>query len=979
MNNENVQASSSLYNGFKLTTGGSNDPLLPKLERAINNADEIEVSVSFLQLSGINLLLPALDEALTRGSSVCILTSDYLCITDPRALKQLMLLQERGATTKIFQCQAKESFHMKSYIFIKNKHAEIADGCAFIGSNNISKAALTHGHEWCLRYDYSVKNNNEDSEFVHIRSQFHAILNHTQSRTLSTSWVEKYQARHAKVKTRPLALVDDDFSPEQFEPATPNEIQQLALTALTESRNASYKRGLVVLATGMGKTWLAAFDAKQCQAKSVLFVAHREEILLQAQSTFTALIDKSSTGLYNGKETNPDAKFIFASIQTIGRKKHLEKFAPDHFDYIVIDEFHHASAPVYKHLLAHFQPQFLLGLTATPERSDQADILSLVNNNLVFERNLVHGIEAGILAPFDYHGIYDSSVDYQAIPWRNGKFDPTSINNAFATMKRANHIFEHWQRLKQSRTLAFCISKQHADFMAEKFTGKGIRAVAVYSDSSVKRNEALSALVKGELDIIFSVDLFNEGTDIPSIDTILMIRPSESKILFLQQLGRGLRRSPNTGKTNLTVLDFIGNHQSFLNKPQALFGEGGLKDVIAGKPTPTLPDGCHVNIPIELIEFWQALKDRMKYSAQEEFDMLSNQLGHRPTASEFYHQGHDLLKMRKQHTSWFALVSANLAESKLDTHTQHVINQYQDFLMQCIETTSMTKCFKPILLEAFLELDGFKQPPTTLQLAQHSRVVLNRYPQLFSSELPAKQQTLLADSKAWHTYWLGNPIKAFTNTIKSHSQQWFSVVDGMFAANITPAINDIEILHDLVQELVDYRLASYIKSKQHKQEEKRIKVSAKTNILSTSAQVANDDLTQLPYYPDLKIACGHFKAGRHDDVKLMPVPNGYGNLSAEKHFIAPASGNSMNGGKNAIVDGDLLILEWVTPDSAGSISNLTMAIEREDETGDSEYLLRVIKKQNDGQYLLEAKNPKYNDQPATDNMKTFARLVSVIR
>jgi superfamily II DNA or RNA helicase/HKD family nuclease/SOS-response transcriptional repressor LexA len=972
----NVLASGNLYTGLKLTSGGSSDPLLPKLEQAINNADEIEMSVSFLQLSGINLLLPALDEALTRNTAVSILTSDYLCITDPRALKQLLLLQERGAKIKIFQCKAQDSFHMKSYIFIKNKNAEIADGCAFIGSNNISKAALTYAHEWCLRYDYSPTNN-VDNEFSHIRAQFSGIFNHAQSRSLNFNWIEEYQARHAKQQSRPLTLVGDDFEPEQFEPPTPNEIQHLALTALTKSRETGYKRGLVVLATGMGKTWLAAFDAKQFQAKSVLFVAHREEILLQAQSTFTTLINEASTGLYNGKETNPDAKFIFASIQTIGRKKHLDKFKPDHFDYIIVDEFHHASAPVYKHLLAHFQPKFLLGLTATPERSDQADILSLVDNSLVFERNLVHGIEAGILAPFDYHGIYDSSVDYQAIPWRNGKFDPASINNAFATIKRANHVLKHWQRLKQSRTLAFCISKRHANFMAEKFIDKGIRAAAVYSDSKVKRNEALTALAKGELDIIFSVDLFNEGTDLPSIDTVLMIRPSESKILFLQQLGRGLRHSPSTGKTKLTVLDFIGNHQSFLNKPNALFGDGGLKDIIAGKATPTLPDGCHVNIPIELIEFWQTLKTRMQYSAQEEFEVLSNQLGHRPTASEFYHHGYDLSKVRKQHSSWFTLVADNLSEGKEDRCTQNIINKYQDFLMQSIEITVMKKCFKPILLEAFLELDGFNQPPTTQQLAERSWLVLNRYPQLFTTELPEKHQTSLIDNKAWHTYWLGNPIKAFTKP-KDSSHQWFSVVDGIFTANITPTVGDIEVLHGLVQELVDYRLARYIKSKQDKKKEKHIDASTKNKVLSKPVQVIDNESTKLPYYPDLKIACGHFKTGTHDDVELMSIPHGYGNLSAERHFIAPASGNSMNGGKHAIADGDLLLLEWVTPDSAGSISNLTMAIERVDDAGDSEYLLRVIKKQSDGQYLLEAKNPEYGDKPATDDMKTFARLLSVI-
>lgn len=985
MNDITSTQTGELAFGYKLTSGGINDPLLTKLLHAINNADEIEISVSFIQLSGISLLLSALEDALNRQASIKILTSDYLCITDPRALKQLMLLVDRGAETKIYQCKANESFHMKSFIFVKVAQDKIVQGCAFVGSNNISKAALTHAHEWCLRYDYQLTAGKSDPDFYYIRSQFAAIFNHEQAKKLTHYSINEYQGRYAKQKKSLFTLVANNAELESFEAFAPNDIQQQALSALNETRELGYQRGLVVLATGMGKTWLAAFDAKQCLAKSVLFVAHREEILLQAQATFSLLMNEVSTGLYNGKETNKEAKFIFASVQTLGQKGHLTKFNKKHFDYIIVDEFHHASAPVYQQLLAHFQPKFLLGLTATPERSDQADILSLADNNLVFERNLVHGIEANILAPFDYHGIYDDSVDYQEIPWRNGKFDPSSINNALATTRRADHILKHWSALKQTRTLAFCISKQHADFMAKKFINKGFKAVAVYSDSKVKRNEALTALANGELDVLFSVDMFNEGTDIPAIDTILMIRPSESKILFLQQLGRGLRLSPKTGKTNLTVLDFIGNHHSFLNKPLALFGEQGTKRILRGDQSGALPVGCHVNIPLELINFWQSLENKIKLTSQEEFVLLSEQLGHRATATEFFLQGYDLAKVRKQQKSWFNLVAQNLPDNVENQRVKNIINHFHEFLLEGIEKTSMSKCFKPILLEAFLELNGFKYPPTTQQLAERSWLVLKRRPDLFNSELPEKQKHLKASEPAWHRYWKNNPINAFVGNNKAKITPWFTVEEGVFIAKVTPNELEIDVLHQLMQELVDFRLAQYIHKKARTSKSTNIKTDfkpvlpAQANGEEEIVSSMQENVISIPYYPNLKIACGHFKQGMPDDLELMSLPLDIGNFNAERHFIAPASGNSMNGGKNPIMDGELLLLEWVTPTSAGSISNTTMAIERLDMAGDAEYLLRVIKKQADGKYLLHANNPDYDDQIATSEMKTFARLIKVVR
>ncbi|MBL0711764.1 MAG: DEAD/DEAH box helicase family protein, partial [Colwellia sp.] len=668
-------------------------------------------------------------------------------------------------------------------------------------------------------------------------------------------------------------------------------------------------------------------------------------------------------------------------IQTLEQTQHLKTFSPSHFDYIIIDEFHHATAPSYKNLLSYFQPDFMLGLTATPERSDQADILSLCDNNLVFERNLVHGIDEKILVPFHYYGVFDEFVNYEEIPWRNGRFDPKSLDNALATKQRSRHIYQYWLEKKQSRTLAFCVSTKHADYMAQAFIAKGINACAVYNGSSVRRNEALTQLALGSINIVFSVDLFNEGTDLPAIDTILMLRPTKSKVLFLQQLGRGLRQSKSTPKDKLVVIDFIGNHESFLNKPASLLGDNTTKvnpAIIIAKikkgldKGASLPDGCFINYAPELIELWQKLAKKYRHNADEDYQLLTNQLGYRPTATEFFQSGYDLTKMRKQCTSWFNLVLSQHADIKLKNMLVH----YGDFLLNAIETTQMSKSFKAILLEAFLTLDGFNTPPTTEKLAEQSWYILDRQPDLKRQELPESKRLLSASSKAWHTYWLGNPIKAFSQSSKSQSSKvqhkmWFIVEQGVFKANFSINSADIKALHLLMQELVDLRLAQYL-ARQNKKQLTKIKTT------STIKSSTVSEATILPFYTDLKIACGHFKNSEHQTLESYTVDGSYGHLTADKHFIARASGNSMNGGKNPILDGDLLLLERIGVDNAGSISNLTMAIELLDETGDEQYLLRVVKKQNDGSYLLHANNPDYEDKIATEQMQTFARLKTIL-
>jgi superfamily II DNA or RNA helicase/HKD family nuclease len=791
-----------LFKGNVLTTGGANDPLLPKLLTAINHATEVDISVSFIQPSGLQLLLPALTDALAAGARIKILTSDYLQITSPEALRQLILLRDLGADVKLFCCKANTPFHMKAYIFVKGFDGVMEEGCAYIGSNNISRAALLNSHEWTLRHDYQQAYD-APCQFSDIRQQFAAIFAHPQSQLLTerlwADYLQRYQQNHQQRLQLVGAVIED-------EPLiVPNSAQLMALEALNHSRLQGFKRGLVVLATGMGKTWLAAFDTKQVEAKRLLFVAHREEILLQAQQSFSQLNPEKSSGLYLGAEKTADAEMLFASIQTLSKVEHLQQFKPNHFDYVVVDEFHHAASPSYHALLNYFEPRFLLGLTATPERSDQADILALCDNNLVFERNLVHGIEDKILVPFHYYGIYDQYVDYQEIPWRSGKFDPKALENAFATQKRAAHIFEYWQKHKQLRTLAFCVSRRHADYMAAYFTDRGVNAAAVYQGSELRRNEALTQLSQAHLNVLFSVDLFNEGTDLPAIDTVLMLRPTESKILFLQQLGRGLRKAENVGKSHLMVIDFIGNHQAFLNKPAALFNVSGL-GVISKTVTkpPVIAPGCYINFAPEIVDFWQQLARKVRNTAAEDFQQLQVELGHRPTATEFVLAGYDIKKVRQQKGSWFNLV----AEQTKDEEMAALIDRYGEWLLDGVETTAMAKCFKMILLRAFLDLDGFSTAVSTQHLAKKSRQHIWRRPDLVEQDVPVALQQE-NHSEQWHQYWCKNPIHFYAKQDKHATAPWFVINEGHFQANFTVKQEDIKALTALTHELIELRLAQY--------------------------------------------------------------------------------------------------------------------------------------------------------------------------
>ena len=605
----------------------------------------VDLLVSFVMKSGLDQVHGGLVDALDRGATVRVLTTDYLTVTDPDALARLLDLAEmrpEAVATRVFH-DPTTSFHPKAYLF---SSADGAAATAFVGSNNLSASGIAGGIEWAVGADQAA----------HLLAAFERLWSDPRSRPLTHDLLADYR-RNWRPATHAVGVVPEPLAT----PPAPRPVQREALTALEQTRLQKFRRGLVVMATGLGKTWLAAFDTARPQFRRVLFVAHREEILRQSLDVFRRVRPDADLGLYYGGEKHPDAGVLFASVQTLAGNLH--RFPPDRFDYVVVDEFHHAAARSYRRVIDHFQPQFLLGLTATPNRMDGADLLALCSDNLVYECPLTEGIERGDLSPFRYFGIADD-VDYAPIPWRGGRFDPAALTEAVETQERAQHALDTWRDKGGGRTLAFCVTVSHADFIAEFFRRNGVAAAAVHSGpTSAPRARSVEQLRAGELQVIFTVDVFNEGLDVPEVDTVLMLRPTESPVVFLQQLGRGLRRSD--GKDDLTVIDFIGNHRSFLIKPRTLLALGTRREASTSKVLQAMRTG-DFGLPAWLLG--QLRRRARRHPAQRSRGRAHGRRWRttagpmpmsaaiRPSAVQAYEAGYNPASARAGHGHWFGFL-----------------------------------------------------------------------------------------------------------------------------------------------------------------------------------------------------------------------------------------------------------------------------------------------------------------------------------
>jgi superfamily II DNA or RNA helicase len=672
-----------------------------------------------------------------------------------------------------------------------------------VGSSNVSESALRHGVEW----NYGVSSVSDRQGFAEILAKFEQLFHCSATEALTVEWIDEYEKRReVVVLTQPVTPEEDPAEP--LEVPRPHEIQEEALAALVRTRAEGNHAGLVVLATGLGKTWLSAFDTNRPEYERVLFVAHREEILALARNTFRRIRPHARLGLYMGDTREETADILFASIQTLGRREHLNRFARDAFDYIVVDEFHHAAAASYRRLIEHFEPRFLLGLTATPERTDGGNLLALCQENLVYRADLREGINRDLLAPFHYFGVPDD-VDYTNIPWRSARFDEEALTNAVATKRRAENSLDQLQRRGGKRTLAFCVSKRHADFMAEFFRQKGLRSVAVHSGlNSAPRTLSLEQLARGELDVVCAVDMFNEGVDVPELDTVLMLRPTESRLLWLQQLGRGLRKA--TGKPHLNVIDYIGNHRTFLIKPQTLFElPAGRQEILAfleryRAKTLELPSGCEVTYDLETVE----ILSRLAQSGQGGADVLRRYYedfrevnGVRPMAAEAFHDGYNPRAVRAEREGWLGFVRSM---GDLSTEGCAVLDAHGAFF-SALANTEMVKSFKMVVLLGMLNADSIPGQIGIEDLVKQVTQIAGR-----TAALSADFGAAIDDPQQLRKLLETNPIDAWVGGRGTGGVSYFSYNAGLFSFQVIPDTSLRMAFQELLRELAEWRLAEYL-------------------------------------------------------------------------------------------------------------------------------------------------------------------------
>jgi superfamily II DNA or RNA helicase/HKD family nuclease len=573
-----------------LLTNAPGEPnLWNQLRSEIESADAIDLVMAFIRRSGITPLLDALARHCAAGRGLRVLTTTYTGSTEKRALD---LLAEMGAEVRVSYDLSTTRLHAKAWVF----HRRSGFSTAYVGSSNLTHSAQVTGMEWNVRAS-AARNPAVIAKFEAVFASYWAGGDYL---PYDPDQFEAEQERAGRTDSGPRVIL----SPIELRPLP---FQERLLELVEVSRQQGHHRNLLVSATGTGKTVMAALDyaalRERLPRSRLLFVAHREEILDQSLATFRyALRDPNFAEKWVGGSRPSRFEHVFASIQSLNATD-LAALPADHFDVVVIDEFHHAAATSYTKLLDHLEPVELLGLTATPERSDGLPVLHWFDDRIAAELRLWDAIDQQYLAPFLYFGVHDG-LDLRDIPWRRGRgYDVEALTDRYTSSDAwarlvVKQLLEHAD-VHSMRCLGFCVSIEHAQFMARHFNHHGIRSVAIWGDSPrAEREAALRDLAAGDVKVVFSVDLFNEGIDVPAVDTVLMLRPTESPTLFLQQLGRGLRKAK--GKAFCTVLDFVGTHRKefrFDRRYRALLG-GSRRDLqqAVEMQFPFLPVGCNMQL-----------------------------------------------------------------------------------------------------------------------------------------------------------------------------------------------------------------------------------------------------------------------------------------------------------------------------------------------------------------------------------------------
>ena len=595
------------------------EKIVSLIRRELENCDEFIISVAFITLGGVTMILEQLKDLEQRDVKGKILTGDYLTFTQPKALKKL--LEFKNIELKIL---SDEKFHAKGYFFRKGDIWTM-----IVGSSNLTQTALTVNFEWNLKIN-SLKDGKIATEIL---NNFYDVFNKIPALDMDSlleyERVYNLSKEYTKKKKEEIR---------EYKEITPNIMQKQALENLNNLRKYE-RKGLLISATGTGKTYLSAFDVRNANPKRVLFIAHRKTILQKAKETYENILRDKKIVIY-GEEDIDEADVVFAMIQTLSKENHMTKFSPDYFDYIVVDEVHHGGAKSYQSVLNYFIPKFLLGMTATPERGDNFDIYKLFDNNIAYEIRLHDALKEELLSPFHYFGISDIEIDGELINEKSG------IKKLTADA-RVNHIIEKSRFYGYSgdkiHGLIFVSRIDEALLLEEKFQERGVKAIALTGDDSdEKRERSIAQLENGEIEYIITVDIFNEGVDIPCVNQVILLRPTESSIVYIQQLGRGLRKYPD--KEYVVILDFIGNYEKNFLIPIAVSQNSNYdKDYMKR----FIMNGTDMIPGQSSIIFEEIVKERIfeninrtnfstKKNIEKDFILLEKQLGRVPMLYDFF-------------------------------------------------------------------------------------------------------------------------------------------------------------------------------------------------------------------------------------------------------------------------------------------------------------------------------------------------------
>lgn len=807
----------------KLITEQLQNHLLP----LFSSAKTIYILTSFAMKSGVELLHETLYKAADEGADIKICIGDYLYVTQPEALEALINIHE-DIEVRLWNSNG-ISFHPKAYIIQDNEN-----GTLIVGSSNLSRSALTTGIEWNLSMEKEVHPEvYEKAVEIFLKEYFYS----TQTVPVNIETIKLYQEIYERYHQKHPNLVRKWTEAEEIEIMLPSiesddEVQILkeettpygsieprfaqpeALENLHATLEEGYDKALVVMATGLGKTYLAGFFAKSFER--VLFIAHREEILHQAKSSFLKIMPEKTAGIFNGKEKNEGTDFVFASVFTLSRKDHLERFKSDEFDLIIIDEFHHAAAKTYQNALNYFKPKFLLGITATPERNDNKDVYAICDGNVAYRIDFLEAIQRQWLSPFAYFGVYDDT-DYSQITWLGHKYDEEELAQVQLREEMAEKILKAWIKYKQTRTLAFCSSIRQTIFLSNYFNKKGFKTIPLHSQQKdISRASAIRLLEDGEIDAIFTVDLFNEGVDIPSVDTLLFIRPTESLTVFTQQIGRGLRI--HSDKEKCVIIDLIGNYRNADIKLSIFDTKPDEKYKQKRNFEPVLPDGCTINLDLKVINLLKEISRKRqprKEKLRDDYYELKQVLGRRPTYLELHLKGRsDSISYKQEFGSYvgFLYWAGELSEIERD-----IFKRYENWLIE-VEKTNMSKSYKMVLLKVMLDrgVENWFKPITPKEVAPE-----------FHHYLTDKEYRKRIDfsDKTGRSLWKYNEEKVSKLISRMPMRKWsgssrdlVTFENNIFKLNFEIDQDDNKILYYWTKEICEYRLHHYF---QRKEERKR--------------------------------------------------------------------------------------------------------------------------------------------------------------